>query len=112
LDDPEIAASRADEIVQSVFAIFGKGIHENISRKEIVGLLEAGRDLPDCEFDGHHGDEEWEVHFSTDCTLNWTCVDGSLIYIMWNNFIWMMIAMNRNGIILRISVLSHFTQLT
>ena len=24
-------------------------------------LLESGGDLVDCEFDGHHGDDEWEV---------------------------------------------------
>jgi hypothetical protein len=31
-----------------------------ISKSEFVDLLESGGDLPDCEFDGHHGDEEYE----------------------------------------------------
>jgi len=61
LDDPAISSSRANEIVQSVFDLFHKQVDEAISKEEVVGLLESGRDLPDCEFDGHHGDEEWEV---------------------------------------------------
>jgi hypothetical protein len=61
LHDPEIPVERADEIVQSVFHLFNKGIDENILKEEFVRLLESGGDLPDCEFDGHHGDDEWEV---------------------------------------------------
>lgn len=61
LHDPEIPSSRADEIVQSVFTLFNKGIDDTILKEEFVALLESGGDLPDCEFDGHHGDEEWEV---------------------------------------------------
>lgn len=61
LHDPEIPIERANEIVQSVFHLFNKGIDENILKGEFVQLLESGGDLPDCEFDGHHGDDEWEV---------------------------------------------------
>ena len=61
LHDPEIPAERANEIIQSVFQLFSKGIDETILKEEFVRLLESGGDLPDCEFDGHHGDDEWEV---------------------------------------------------
>jgi hypothetical protein len=62
LQDPAIPATRADEIVESVFKLFNKGVHESILKGEFVKLLRSGGDLPDCEYDGHHGDEEWEVH--------------------------------------------------
>ena len=61
LQDPSIPKERADEVVRSVFQLFRKPINENILKEEFVKLMEAGGDLPDCEFDGHHGDEEWEV---------------------------------------------------
>jgi hypothetical protein len=61
LHDPAILSSRADEIVQSVFTLFQKPIDETILKEEFIELLESGGDLPDCEFDGHHGDDEWEV---------------------------------------------------
>lgn len=61
LHDPEIPAERANEIIQSVFQLFNKAIDDNIPKNEFVRLLESGGDLPDCEFDGHHGDDEWEV---------------------------------------------------
>lgn len=61
LHDAAIPAARADEIVHSVFQLFQKPIDQSILKEEFVRLLESGRDLPDCEFDGHHGDEEWEV---------------------------------------------------
>jgi hypothetical protein len=61
LHDPAIPTSRADEIVQSVFTLFQKPMDEAILKEEFVALLESGGDLPDCEFDGHHGDDEWEV---------------------------------------------------
>ena len=63
LSDPNIPAERADEIVTSVFQLFKKSRGDIITRDEFVGLLQSGGDLPDCEFDGHHGDEEWEVSF-------------------------------------------------
>jgi len=61
LQDPDIPAQRADEVVNSVFQLFKKSTNDVITKDEFVGLLESGGDLPDCEFDGHHGDEEWEV---------------------------------------------------
>jgi len=61
LDDPSIPSQRVNEIVQSVFLLFNKTPEENILKEEFVQLLESGGDLPDCEFDGHHGDDEWEV---------------------------------------------------
>jgi hypothetical protein len=61
LHDPAIPSARADEILQSVFQLFNKQTNENILKDEFVKLLESGGDLPECEFDGHHGDEEWEV---------------------------------------------------
>ena len=61
LRDPAIPQTRANEILNSVFKLFKKELHETISRDEFVQLLQSGGDLPDCEFDGHHGDEEWEV---------------------------------------------------
>jgi hypothetical protein len=61
LHDASIPAERADEIVHSVFQLFRKRIDESILKDEFVQLLESGGDLPDCEFDGHHGDDEWEV---------------------------------------------------
>ena len=61
LQDESIPKERADEVVRSVFQLFRKPIDENILKEEFVKLLESGGDLPDCEFDGHHGDEEWEV---------------------------------------------------
>lgn len=61
LHDSSISATRADEIVHSVFQLFRKPIDESILKEEFVQLLESGGDLPDCEFDGHHGDDEWEV---------------------------------------------------
>jgi hypothetical protein len=102
LDDPDVPAARADEIVNQVFGIFGKGTHETISRQELVSLLEAGRDLPDCEFDGHHGDEEWEVRISLIPPRTEFVAECSMRYIMLNNFIWTMIATSQNGIIQRI----------
>lgn len=62
LHDASIPTARADEIVHSVFQLFGKPVSESILKEEFVRLLESGGDLPDCEFDGHHGDEEYEVH--------------------------------------------------
>ena len=64
LQDPSIPKERADEVVRSVFQLFRKPIDENILKEEFVRLLESGGDLLDCEFDGHHGDEEWEVLLS------------------------------------------------
>ena len=61
LRDASIPTARADEIVHSVFKLFQKPIDESILKEEFIALLESGGDLPDCEFDGHHGDEEWEV---------------------------------------------------
>ena len=61
LHDESIPKERADEVVRSVFQLFRKPLDENILKEEFVRLLESGGDLPDCEFDGHHGDEEWEV---------------------------------------------------
>jgi hypothetical protein len=61
LHDASISATRADEVVHSVFQLFQKQINETILKEEFVQLLESGGDLPDCEFDGHHGDEEYEV---------------------------------------------------
>ena len=61
LRDASIPAPRADEIVHSVFQLFQKPIDGSILKEEFVALLASGGDLPDCEFDGHHGDEEWEV---------------------------------------------------
>lgn len=61
LQDESIPKERADEVVRSVFQLFRKPLDENILKEEFVRLLESGGDLPDCEFDGHHGDEEWEV---------------------------------------------------
>ena len=61
LHDPAIPASRANEIVEAVFQLFHKPSRESISKEEFVAHLESGGDLPDCEFDGHHGDDEWEV---------------------------------------------------
>ena len=73
LHDASIPAARADEIVNSVFQLFHKSISETILKEEFVNLLQSGGDLPDCEFDGHHGDEEWEVNtlppFATSSTL-------------------------------------------
>jgi hypothetical protein len=54
---------RAEEIVVQVFQTFNKSPTEVILKEEFVTLLEAGGDLPDSEFDGHHGDEEWEVGY-------------------------------------------------
>jgi len=65
LHDPAIPSQRANEIVYSVFQLFGKSVEETIFKDEFVRLLESGGDLVDCEFDGHHGDDEWEVrHFT------------------------------------------------
>jgi hypothetical protein len=61
LNDPEIPTERANEIVEAVFQLFHKLVTESISKDEFVRFLEAGGDLVDCEFDGHHGDDEWEV---------------------------------------------------
>ena len=69
LQDESIPKERADEVVRSVFQLFRKPIDETILKEEFVRLLESGGDLPDCEFDGHHGDEEWEV-FPTPYTRN------------------------------------------
>lgn len=68
LHDPDIPTTRADEIVHAVYQLFNKPINENISKDEFVLLLESGGDLPDCEFDGHHGDEEWEVIAHSRCS--------------------------------------------
>jgi hypothetical protein len=114
LQDESIPKERADEVVHSVFQLFGKPINENILKEEFVRLLESGGDLPDCEFDGHHGDEEWEViHPEPSLYINHTRtsssnivldlffyhrgysnilhfgndIDGSLKYIMWSNSI-------------------------
>jgi hypothetical protein len=61
LHDPAIPSQRANEIVYSVFQLFGKSVEETIFKDEFVRLLESGGDLVDAEFDGHHGDDEWEV---------------------------------------------------
>jgi hypothetical protein len=61
LNDPVISTERASEIVEAVFQLFHKPASESISKEEFVRFLEAGGDLVDCEFDGHHGDDEWEV---------------------------------------------------
>src|ERR1700736_2566039 len=42
LHDPAIPATRADEIVQSVFVLFDKHADENILKEEFVALLESG----------------------------------------------------------------------
>ena len=128
LQDEMIPKERADEVVRSVFQLFHKPLDENILKEEFVRLLESGGDLPDCEFDGHHGDEEWEVRHSlcvsvpgvicfTACLAS-SFIDGtfrlllnsqlenrtdsSLKYIMWSSFIWMTTETSRNGIIQRI----------
>ena len=107
LHDSSIPATRADEIVHSVFQLFQKPIDESILKEEFVQLLESGGDLPDCEFDGHHGDDEWEVH--ADILLSSISIfkdaDDSLNYITSNNFTLTIHAMNLNGIILKILVL-------
>jgi hypothetical protein len=61
LNDPEIPTARANEIVEAVFQLFDRPVSESISKDEFVRFLDAGGDLVDCEFDGHHGDDEWEV---------------------------------------------------
>lgn len=62
LHDASIPTSRVDEVVQSVFQLFQKPVSEGILKEEFVRLLQSGGDLPDNEFDGHHGDEEYEVY--------------------------------------------------
>jgi hypothetical protein len=106
LHDPEIPVERANEIIQSVFQLFSKGINENILKEEFVRLLESGGDLPDCEFDGHHGDDEWEVTIpmlikASSFIFGWSA-DDSLKYIMLSNFILTMNEMNQNGTIRKI----------
>ena len=80
LQDESIPKERADEVVRSVFQLFQKPIDENILKEEFVRLLESGGDLPDCEFDGHHGDEEWEVSPHTLCAEPPT-------WLFWNGFL-------------------------
>jgi hypothetical protein len=85
LHDAAIPAARADEIVHSVFQLFQKRIDQSILKEEFVRLLESGRDLPDCEYDGHHGDEEWEVdhrHLPSPQSLFSMDANNSLKYIM------------------------------
>ena len=48
--------------MNAVFSVFKKSPGDVITKDEFVRLVESGGDLPDCEFDGHHGDEEWEVN--------------------------------------------------
>ena len=120
LHDPDIPTTRADEIVHSVFQLFDKSIHENILKDEFVRLLESGGDLPDCEFDGHHGDEEWEVRLPlhrSSCAVHMSLLmawnsDDSLRYIMLSNSMPTMTGTSRNGIILKISVFTVSAQLT
>ena len=82
LNDPEIPTARANEIVEAVFQLFHRPVGESVSKDEFVRFVEAGGDLVDCEFDGHHGDDEWEVD-----SLEGSVVDGSMRFIMWSNSI-------------------------
>jgi hypothetical protein len=85
LHDPTIPSQRANEIVYSVFQLFGKSVDQNILKDEFVKLLDSGGDLIDCEYDGHHGDDEWEVHIilrPLPFRKKRMYVDGSLRYTM------------------------------